>query len=66
MINERLLHDTAWATSLTIVEIFNLRDEEKVDAFHEVYARVKIGIESYVLFREQECRRLYGKANGEN
>jgi hypothetical protein len=47
--NARIAHDVAFMTALDILEIFSplLRDEEKRDAFNEVFARVKAGLESY-------------------
>jgi hypothetical protein len=33
----RMKHDIAWAATLRILEIFNLRDEERHEAFSMVY-----------------------------
>lgn len=46
---ERIRHDVAWRVSVEIVEVFSplLREEEKRDAFEEVYARVKAGLLAY-------------------
>jgi hypothetical protein len=46
---DRIRHDIAWATALHILEVFSplLRDEEKRDAFNEVFTRVKAGLLSY-------------------
>ena len=47
MANERLIHDVAFGTSLHILELFadRLREEEAREAFAEIYARIKAGIE---------------------
>ena len=44
-----LQHDHAWAIAVSITEVFAplLRDEEKRDAFVEVYERIKAGIEHF-------------------
>jgi hypothetical protein len=44
---QRLQHDVAWATTIRILEVFNLRDEEKREAFLMVYQRVKHGLLAY-------------------
>lgn len=43
----RIRHAIAWATALNILGIFNLRDEEKREAFLMVYERVKDGLLAY-------------------
>jgi hypothetical protein len=43
----RMRHDIAWATAINILAIFNLRDEEKRDAFLMVYECVKEGLLAY-------------------
>lgn len=50
----RIRHDIAWATVLRILAIFNLRDEEKHEAFPMVYEHVKAGLLAY----EQETKDL--------
>jgi hypothetical protein len=47
--NARLAHDVAWATALHILDVFSplLREEEKRDAFNEVYERVMDGLVAY-------------------
>lgn len=50
----RIRHDIAWATALNILGIFNLRDEEKREAFLMVYERVKDGLLAY----EKETKDL--------
>jgi cell fate regulator YaaT (PSP1 superfamily) len=50
----RIRHDIAWATTLRILEIFNLRDEEQREAFPMVYERIKDGLLAY----EKETKDL--------
>lgn len=50
----RIRHDIAWATALHILAIFNLRDEEKREAFAMVYEHVKDGLLAY----EKETKDL--------
>jgi hypothetical protein len=47
--NQRLCHDVAFATAMHILDVFAplLRDEEKRDAFNEIFERVKAGLEAY-------------------
>jgi hypothetical protein len=53
--SESLIHDTAWATAQAVVQLFAcLRDEEKLEAFAEVYALVKDGIHRY----EERANRM--------
>ena len=60
-----LIHDVSWATSLHILQVFAplLREEEQRDAFSEVYARVKAGIESYEAMKQREETRLRPSRN---
>lgn len=51
---DRLQHDVAWSTTLRILAIFNIRDEEKCEAFPMVYERVKDGLLAY----DQQARDL--------
>ncbi len=44
---DRLRHDVAWATARCILEVVNLRDEEKREAFGMIYQRVKDGLLAY-------------------
>ncbi len=44
---QRLQHDVAWATAMHILDVFNLRDEEKNEAFGLIYERVKAGLLAY-------------------
>jgi hypothetical protein len=54
----RIRHDIAWATTLRILEIFSLRDEEKHKAFPMVYEHVKDGLLAYEKEAEDVLHRL--------
>ncbi len=41
---ERLRHDFAFALTLEILDVFNLRDEEKNEAFGLIYERLTEGL----------------------
>jgi hypothetical protein len=58
--SDSLIHDVAWATASRIIEVFAscLREEEKRDAFVEVYARVKAGLEDYQIRENRRRQRL--------
>ena len=43
----RMKHDIAWAATCRILELFNLRDEERCEAFPMVYERVKDALIAY-------------------
>lgn len=43
----RVKHDIAWVTTLRILELFNLRDEERHEAFPMIYERVKDALALY-------------------
>jgi len=60
MASDSLTHDVAWMTAMHIVEIFAgcLREEELRDAFAEVYARVKAGLECYQIQENRRQRRM--------
>ncbi len=60
MSNGFLIHDVAWKISIEIVEIFAglLREEEKRDAFEEVYAQVKAGLERFQVRHQRMQRRM--------
>ena len=60
MASDSLIHDVAWVTSKEIVEVFAgcLREEEKFDAFTEVYERVKAGLESFQTLDNRMQRRM--------
>jgi hypothetical protein len=55
-----LKHDHAWQIAAAVVEVFAslLRDEEKVDAFREVYQCVRQGLEKYEERADRLRRRL--------
>jgi hypothetical protein len=57
---DRIRHDVAWRVSVDIVEVFSplLRDEERRDAFEEVYERVKAGLLAYDQETNDHFRRL--------
>lgn len=52
---ERLRHDVAWPAALRILEIFNLREEEKHEALPMVYERVKDALAAY----DREMKHLF-------
>jgi hypothetical protein len=55
-LNDRLVHDVAWATATALADIVSpcLREEEKADAFAEFYRAVRAGLEAY----EIQARRM--------
>jgi hypothetical protein len=61
----RICHDAAWACALSILELFQncLRDEEKQDAFDEVFQRVSAAIEAYDIQRAREQARIRASEN---
>lgn len=59
----RLRHDVAWSTAIRILEVFNLRDEEKRDAFLMVYECVKEGLLAYDKETKDLIRRLRPLSN---
>lgn len=63
--NQRLVHDVAFATSLHILDVFAccLREEERRDAFAEIYARVKAGIEAFEIHSNRMLSRLHPGRN---
>ncbi len=65
MSSESLRHDAAWATAVSIVEVFAplLREEEQREAFAEIYARVKAGIECFEIKAERMHQRLKPSCN---
>jgi hypothetical protein len=58
--NPRIAHDVCWATAQRIVELFAplLREEERKDAFLEVYEQVKAGLDAYCLQIDHMTKRL--------
>ncbi len=65
MDSARLQHDCAMAMARALIELFGpvLRDEEKSDAFQEMYRVCKSGIESYVIQRNRELARMNPSCN---
>lgn len=59
----RIQHDIAWAVTLRILQLFNLRDEEKHEAFLLVYERVKDGLIAYDRETKDLLRRLKPLSN---
>jgi hypothetical protein len=58
--DERLVRDVAMVTAQHILEVVGgcLREEEQADAFDEIYARVKAGIECFEIQNNRLTRRL--------
>lgn len=58
--SQRLIHDCSWACAVSIIECIEncLRPEERKDALHEVYGRVKAALECYEQMTEREAIRL--------
>ena len=58
--NERLIHDLAFITSRQILEVIAncLREEERRDAFEEIYDRVKAGLKEFDLQNARMQQRL--------
>lgn len=54
----RIRHDIAWRAALRILAIFNLRDEEKREAFAMVYEHVKDGLLAYEKETKDPLHRL--------
>lgn len=60
MKSESLKHDVAWRAALHILRLFAgcIREEEQRDAFAEIYARVKAGLEEFQLRDDRMQRRM--------
>ena len=58
--SQSLVHDVAYMTSQHLMELFAhlLREEEIPDAWHEVYKRVRAGIECFQMKAERLEQRL--------
>jgi hypothetical protein len=54
---ERLRHDVAWATTIRILQMFILSDQETCDAFPMVYQVIKDGLVAY----EKETKDLLSR-----
>jgi hypothetical protein len=65
MQHDSLRHDVAVSTAKHIVELFEgcLRDEEKHDAFIEVYVRVRSALEFFQIRAERMRERLHPGRN---
>lgn len=65
MTSDSLRHDIAWATSIRIVRVFAgvRREEEQRDAFAEVYARVKAGLDLFEMQRGRMDQRMKPEGN---
>jgi len=65
MTSHSLTHDVAWATAKDIVEVFAgcLREEERHDAFVEVYVRVRAGLRKFEVRNDRLMQRLRPGAN---
>ena len=62
---ERVKHDVAWATALEILQVFLplLREEERRDAFDEIYSRVKQALHAYDREHKSLLHRLRPLSN---
>jgi hypothetical protein len=60
MPSESLKHDVAWATAAHVIEVFSplLRDDEKREAFHAVYERIKAGLAYFEMKSDRIRKRL--------
>jgi hypothetical protein len=63
--NDRLIHDAAFDLSRKILEVFApcLREEERRDAFAEIFDRVKAAIERFEVQSDRMARRLHPGRN---
>jgi hypothetical protein len=63
--DQRLRHDCSWACAVSIVECIEncLRPEERRDALHEVYSRVKAAFDCYEQMKAGEATRLKPSRN---
>jgi len=60
MLNKGFINDVTFATSLHVLEIFArcIPEYQHRDAFEEIYARVKAGIEHFEIERNRMLRWL--------
>ncbi len=65
MPDTRLIHDSAWAGSIHVLEIFKnlIRPEEEKDAFAEVYEALRALLEAHELLAERPRHRLTPSQN---
>ncbi len=54
-----LIHDEAMKIAALILGVFNLREEEKREAFEMIYDRVKLGLELYEIKADRMQKRLH-------
>ncbi len=52
------VHDAARTTTAAVLELFNLRDDELMEAYPMVYERVRKGLERFVAGRRRETCAL--------
>jgi hypothetical protein len=62
---ERVKHDVAWTAALEILAVFLplLREEERRDAFGEIYDRVKAALHAYDRENKSLLHRLRPMSN---
>ena len=62
---ERVKHDVAWTAALEILRVFLplLREEERRDAFDEIYDRVKAALHAYDKENKSLLHRLRPLSN---
>jgi hypothetical protein len=62
---ERIKHDVAWVAALEILELFLplLREEERRDAFGEIYDRLKAALHAYDKENKSLLHRLRPMSN---
>lgn len=65
MESESLKHDVAWATAASALEVFAplLREEEKREAFEQLYERIKAGIAYYQMKHDRMLSRIKPSKN---
>lgn len=54
----RLQHDVSWETAHKVLELFNLREEEKAEALPMVAECIKAGLQAYQERVDHERNRL--------
>lgn len=66
MCSQSLIHDHAVAIAAAVTDVFNLREEERKEAFDMIYERVKLGLEHYESKADRRDRRLRPITPSEN
>lgn len=61
-----LIHDEAMKIAASILAVFNLRDDERREAFDAVYDRVKAGLTHYETCADRRDKRLRPITPSEN